>query len=55
MCQLQEEQLEEQVLLSKQKLEPVGKKVKKSKDDKGKKHDGQQNDKSNNNNEDKDN
>lgn len=54
MCQLQEEQLEEQALLSKKKLEPMGKKVRKSKEDKGKKPGSQQGHNSEASNEDKD-
>jgi hypothetical protein len=38
MCQLQDDQLEEQILISKKKVEPIGKKLKKNKDEK-KKHD----------------
>lgn len=33
MCQLREDQLDEQALLGKKKMEPVGKKPKKNKDD----------------------
>lgn len=47
LCDLQEEQLDEQVLMSKKKVEPVGKKIKKSKkgkDDKEVNHDGNKDD-----------
>ena len=47
MCQLQEDQLEEQSLLNKSRMEPVGKNVKKNKEDKGKRPDGAKEDKSN--------
>lgn len=48
LCQLQEDQLEEQILMSKNKLDPMGKKVKKNKEDKGKSTDDKNEDKNKN-------